>query len=201
MISPGSKSDRGADILLKRYPNHLQWPRLAEKSARYHHQNRRYEQSKRIYLHLMDRSEASELSHMLKLIKAHTAYDPAGTPNWILLANTCEWSGDTSGTINALEGAVSADPINFRVKLRLAMAYAGRKHYEKAEHILSQIDPAQVRYDADYQFCLVTLAEWMGNSDQALNYYAAAIKMRHYKPIYHCSACRPDFFDLDAGDL
>jgi tetratricopeptide (TPR) repeat protein len=137
------------------------------------------------YLHLMDRSEASELSHMLKLIKAHTAYDPAGTPNWILLANTCEWSGDTSGTINALEGAVSADPINYRVKLRLAMAYVGRKHYEKAEHILTQIDPAQVRYDADYQFCLGTLAEWMGNSDQALNYYAAAIKMRHYKPIYH----------------
>lgn len=122
---------------------------------------------------------------MLKLIKARAAYDPSSTPNWILLANTCEWSGDTSGTINALEGAVSADPLNSRVKLRLAMAYVGRKHYEKAEHTLSQIDSAQVRYDADYQFCLATLAEWMGHPDQALKYYATAIEMRRYKPIYH----------------
>ena len=65
------------------------------------------------------------------------------------------------------------------------MAYVGRKRYEKAEHILSQVDPAQVRYDADYQYCLATLAEWRGNPDQALNYYAAAIEMRRYKPIYH----------------
>jgi hypothetical protein len=137
------------------------------------------------YLHLLDRSEISELSRMMKLIKAHAAYDPTSTSNWILLANTCEWSNDTSGAMNALEGAVSADPLNSRVKLRLAMAYVGRKRYEKAEHILSQVDPAQVRYDADYQYCLATLAEWRGNPDQALNYYAAAIEMRRYKPIYH----------------
>lgn len=137
------------------------------------------------YLHLMDRSEKSELNRMLKLIKTRAAYDPSSTPNWILLANTCEWAGDTSGTIHALEGAVSADPLNSRVKLRLAMAYVGRKHYQKVEHILSQIDSAQVRYDADYQFCLATLAEWTGNPDQALKYYATAIDMRRYKPIYH----------------
>ena len=137
------------------------------------------------YLHLMDRSENSELSRMLKLIKDGAGYDPAGTSNWILLANTCEYSGDTSGTIDALEGAVSADPLNSGVKLRLAMAYVGGKRYEKAEHILSQIDPARVSYDADYQFCLAALAEWRGNPDQALNYYAAAIEMRRYKPIYH----------------
>ena len=65
------------------------------------------------------------------------------------------------------------------------MAYVGGKHYEKAEHILAQIDPEQVRYDADYQFCLAALAEWKGNPDKALNYYAAAIEMRRYKPIYH----------------
>jgi hypothetical protein len=137
------------------------------------------------YLHLLDRSEISELGQMLKLIKVHAAYDPTSISHWILLADTHEWSGDPSGAINALEGAVSADPLNSRVKLRLAMAYAGRRHYEKAEHILSQVDPAQVRYDADYRYCLATLAEGRGNPDQALNYYAAAIEMRRYKPIYH----------------
>jgi hypothetical protein len=137
------------------------------------------------YLHLMDRSEVSEQSRMLKLIRVHAAYDPTSTRNWILLANTCEWSGDTSGTISALEGAVSADPLNSRVKLRLAMAYVGRRHYEKAEHILSQIDPESVRYNADYLFCQAALAEWKGHPDKALNFYAAAIEMRRYKPIYH----------------
>ncbi len=137
------------------------------------------------YLHLMDRSDISELSRILKLIKARSIYDPTGTPDWILLANTCEWSGDTSGTINALEGAVSADPLNAKAKLRLSVAYVGQKLYEKAEHTLAQIDPNQVRYDADYQFCLAALAEWKGHPARALKYYAAAIDMRRYKPIYH----------------
>ncbi len=137
------------------------------------------------YLHLMDRSEISELSRILQLIKARTVYDPTSTPDWILLANTCEWSGDIPGTINALEGAVSADPLDSAAKLRLAMAYVSRKHYEKAEHILAQIDREQVRYDADYQFCLAALTEWKGYPNKALNYYAAAIEMRRYKPIYH----------------
>jgi len=137
------------------------------------------------YLHLMDRSETAEQSRILKLLKASTTYDPTGTSDWILLANTCEWFGDEVGTIDALEGAVSANPLDSNVKLRLATAYVARKHYEKAEQILSQIDSGQVRYDADYQFCLGALAEWKGNADKALDRYAAAIEMRRYKPIYH----------------
>jgi tetratricopeptide (TPR) repeat protein len=137
------------------------------------------------YLPLMDRSETAERSRILKLLKASTRNDPAGASEWILLADTCEWSGDASGTIKALEGAVSADPLDASVKLRLATAYVACKRYEQAEHILSQIDPGQVRYDADYPFCLGALAEWQGNADKALRLYAAAIEMRRYKPIYH----------------
>jgi len=137
------------------------------------------------YLHLMDRSETTELNRILKLIRARTAYDPTRTRDWTLLANTYEWSSHTAGLINALEGAVSADPQDSMMKLRLAMTYIGSKRHEKAEHIMAQIVPAQVRYDADYQFCLAALAEWKGNPDKALDHYAAAIDMRRYKPIYH----------------
>jgi tetratricopeptide (TPR) repeat protein len=139
----------------------------------------------RRYLDLMDRSETVEQSRIVKLLKASTSYDPAVASNWITLANTCEWSGDAAGKIKALEGAVSANPLDSAVKLRLATAYIARRRYEKAEQILLQIDPSQVGYDADYQFCLGTLAEWKGNADKALKLYAAAIEMRRYKPIYH----------------
>lgn len=137
------------------------------------------------YLPLMDRSETEEQSRILKLLKASTSYEPAGASDWISLADTCEWVGDDAGAIKALEGAVSADPLDSTVKLRLATAYVARKRYEKAEYILSQIDPEQVKYDADYPFCLGALSEWRGEADKALNLYAAAIEMRRYKPIYH----------------
>jgi tetratricopeptide (TPR) repeat protein len=139
----------------------------------------------RRYLHLMDRSEAAEQGRIMTLLKASTNYDPALTSDWILLANVCEWSGDASGAIDALEGAVSANPLNSTVKLRLAMAYIALKRHENAEHILSQIDSGQVRYNADYVFCRGALAEWKGHADKALNYYEAAIEMRRYKPVYH----------------
>jgi len=139
----------------------------------------------RRYLDLLDRSETGEQSRIVKLLKAGTRYDPAGTSDWIALADTCEWSGDAAGAITALEGAVAANPLDSAVKLRLATAYIAGKRYDKAEQALLQIDPGQVRYDADYQFCLGALAEWKGNADKALKLYAAAIDMRRYKPIYH----------------
>jgi hypothetical protein len=137
------------------------------------------------YLHLLDRSEASELKQMLKLMKVRLTFDPSSTSDWIFLANTCEWSDDISGSIKALNGAVSSNPLDSKTKLRLAFGYIRLQHYEKAEEILEKIDRDQVRYDADYPFCMAALAEWKGNTGKALEKYAAAIEMRRYKPIYH----------------
>ena len=137
------------------------------------------------YLPLMDCSETAEQSRILKLLEASTRHDPARASDWILLADSWEWADNASGAIKALEGAVSADPLDSGVKLRLATAYVANKRYEKAEQILSQIDAEKVRYDADYPFCLGVLAEWHGSADKALDLYAAAIEMRRYKPIYH----------------
>ena len=137
------------------------------------------------YLPLMDCSETAEQSRIVKLLESSTDHDPSRASDWILLADSCEWAGDDDAAIKALEGAVSAEPLDSGVKLRLATAYVSHKRYEKAEQILSQIDPEQVKYDADYPFCLGTLAEWHGNAGKALDLYAAAIEMRRYKPIYH----------------
>ncbi len=137
------------------------------------------------YLHFLDRSESSELMQILKLGRVRTSFDPSITSDWIFLANTYEWSNDISGLIKALNGAVSSNPLDSTTKLRLAFGYIGLQQYENAKEILAIIDRDQIRYDADYPFCMAALAEWQGNMDEALENYAAAIEMRRYKPIYH----------------
>ena len=139
----------------------------------------------RRYIHLMDPSEKSELNRIIDALEVCTNYDPTRTADWIQLADSYGWSGDAAGSIRALQGAISSNPLDSSLKLRLAMAYVDLNQYEKAEHILARLDPEQVRYNADYPFCLAALAEWKEKPDKALDYYAAAIEMRRYKPIYH----------------
>jgi hypothetical protein len=137
------------------------------------------------YFQLMDRSNADELDQILKLMQKRVSYDPSRSSDWIFLANICDWSADISGSVNALQGAVSSKPLDSEIKLRLAFSYIGLKKYDQAKSLLEEIDPQQIRYDADYSFCLGALAEWQGSLSTALENYAAAIEMRRYKPIYH----------------
>jgi hypothetical protein len=44
-----------AATLLQRYPNHLQWPKIAEDLARFYHDTGQYQKSKSLYLEIADR--------------------------------------------------------------------------------------------------------------------------------------------------
>jgi hypothetical protein len=48
-----------AEILITRYPNHLQWPHIAEKLARFRYKNERFKQSRLIYKQLIDKHQNS----------------------------------------------------------------------------------------------------------------------------------------------
>jgi tetratricopeptide (TPR) repeat protein len=59
MSSPDSQTREAAhewaEILLKRYPNHLQWPKIAEDLAQYYYHEGTYEKSRILYQHIVDR--------------------------------------------------------------------------------------------------------------------------------------------------
>jgi tetratricopeptide (TPR) repeat protein len=48
-----------AAIMLKRYPNHLQWPKIAESLARFYYKEGKFQKSKAFYLEIVNRYQAS----------------------------------------------------------------------------------------------------------------------------------------------
>jgi len=137
------------------------------------------------YIPLLDRSNPVDLNLTVKTIKKRIEYNPAYYGYWKFLADTYEWAEDTPGMVYALKGLVSSNPMNFKEKLRLAYGHVLLEQYSDAKEVLDKIDSGEIRYDADYPFCLGAIAQWQGNRKQAMKQYSKAIEMRRYKPIYH----------------
>lgn len=141
----------------------------------------------RTHRYMLDRSKPEELSQRIQILRNVLTIDP-GTyyASWLSLANLHEWAGDTVGMVEALAGHVSAYPIDDDAKLRLAYGHVLLEQYAEAQEVLDTIEvDGRIAYNADYPFCLGAIAEWEGNLQQALQYYAQAVEMRRYKPIYH----------------
>ena len=75
-------------------------------------------------------------------------------------------------------------PLDFEAKLRLAYGYVVLEQYADAKSVLETIDVSEIKFDADYPFCLGAIAEWEGDIKDALKKYEIAVEMRRYKPIY-----------------
>jgi hypothetical protein len=136
------------------------------------------------YVHTLDQSDPVELDRITTVLQQGLSLNPAYSCYWSFLAETYEWAEDIPKMVEALKGAISANPLDSKMKLRLAYGDVLLGHYADAKVTLEQIDVSQIKYDADYPFCLGAVAEWEGDTKDALRKYAIAVEMRRYKPIY-----------------
>ncbi len=137
------------------------------------------------YLLILDQSDDKEFKLITQIMKQKIAINPASHNYWSFLAEIYEEAENTPEMVAALEGTVSASPVDFDAKLRLAYGYVVLEQDEQAKAILETIDPGKVWYDADYTFCQGAVAEWEGKEKDALQLYRNAIEMRRYTPLYH----------------
>jgi tetratricopeptide (TPR) repeat protein len=137
-----------------------------------------------IYIPMLDRNNPNDRDLIIKLMKKKISINPASFNYWSFLAETYEWGGDISGMVAALKGTISADPVDFEAKLRLAYGHVVLGQYADAKSVLETIDVSKIKYDADYPFCLGAIAEWEGDVEDALRKYEMAVEMRRYKPVY-----------------
>jgi hypothetical protein len=137
------------------------------------------------YLSMLDRSDARDREVMVQVMRARVAADPSRFDHWKALADAYEWAGDVAGMVEALEGAVSARAVDSRAKLRLAYGHVLLGRPAEARRVLRQVDAKEVRQDADYPFCVGAVAEWEGDTPEALRGYEQAARMRTYRPVYH----------------
>jgi hypothetical protein len=137
------------------------------------------------YLNLLRIDDPRDREQIIAALNQALKLDPAYDSYWETLADAYDWDHNTDGLVQTLQEWASASPLNFNAKLRLAYTLVLKEEYEKAEAILKQVDPAAVRYNADYDFCYAAIAEQAGRIRQALKYYRRAVENRHYKPLYH----------------
>jgi tetratricopeptide (TPR) repeat protein len=139
------------------------------------------------YISMLDRSDPDDLIQIINITRGKLTIDPNNFSNWRYLARTYEWADDLAGQVEALEGAVSCNPLHTESKLKLAYGYVLLGRFSAAASVLKQINSNKIKYNADYPFCLGAIAEWQGKVNEALEKYRAAIEMRRYKPVYHLS--------------
>jgi tetratricopeptide (TPR) repeat protein len=137
------------------------------------------------YLNLLRADDPRDRESIKACLNGILQLDPAYDFYWESLVDVYDWDRDPNGRIRALQALVSAAPLNFDAKLRLAYHLVLKEEYMKAKEILEQIDPAAVRYNADYAFCCGAIAEWEGHTAQALKHYRRAVENRHYRPVFH----------------
>jgi tetratricopeptide (TPR) repeat protein len=122
---------------------------------------------------------------LIRLGHTRVALDPSDMEGWKTLARAYEHTKNPRGLVSALEGLTAADPLNYNAKIDLAYASVLLGDFGKAESTLKATDPAQVKSNGDYLFCLGAVAEWKNKPERALEYYKEAIEKRRYKPVYH----------------
>ena len=136
-------------------------------------------------LTLMDRHDAEQRRQMIALVQADVATNPADADRWRQLADLFALDGDASARTRALAQAWSAAPWDAATALRWASACAMQNDPAQVERILQKIDPSEVRFEADYPFCLAVIAEWKNRPREAMRYYARATDLCRYRPAYY----------------
>lgn len=137
------------------------------------------------YSDFLDSSNPAELALLINLSKQNVVANPGHRRAWLSLAELYEWQGDVESIISALEGALAANSWNDEIALMLAYRYVQADRKESVEEIMAMIDPAQADLNPHYIFCQGALANWDEDKGEAAAYYAKAIEMRRYIPLYH----------------
>jgi tetratricopeptide (TPR) repeat protein len=135
-------------------------------------------------LWLLDRHDAHDRQQMVALLEANVATNPADASQWRLLADLHALDEDPGARAQALAGAWSADPRHAATALAWASACVVLDDLQQVERILEAIDPAKVRHESGYYFCLAALAEWKNKPRAALEHYARATDLCRYRPEY-----------------
>jgi hypothetical protein len=136
-------------------------------------------------LWLLDRNDVHQRRQMVSLLNANLATHPADAAQWRLLADLQALNHNPAARAQALAQAWSADPRDPATALSWASACILLDDPAKADQILAKIDPAKVRHQADYFFCLAAVAEWKHQPKAALRYYAKATDMCRYRSEYY----------------
>ena len=135
-------------------------------------------------LWLLDREDDPQRRQMITLLRANLTTNPADAAQWRQLADLYALDDQPPARAAALAAAWSADPLNAATALAWARACVLLDDPAQADRVLERIDPAKVRHEADYAFCLGAVAEWRQQPRTALRYYAQATDMCRYRPAY-----------------
>ncbi|MDY6855237.1 MAG: hypothetical protein SWO11_11125 [Thermodesulfobacteriota bacterium] len=137
------------------------------------------------FISMLDISDVKDANVFIKEMEEQLSLDPSRPDYWESLAKTYEWTEDTHGMVSALCGLISAQPMNWKGKLRLAYGYVLLERYAEAKSILKETYGSAAKSHPDYFFCLAAIEESEGRFKKALTSYKKAVNMRPYKPEYH----------------
>ncbi|MDO9262449.1 MAG: hypothetical protein Q7U02_00685 [Desulfosalsimonadaceae bacterium] len=133
----------------------------------------------------LDQSNSADLEQLIHLLRQDVGNNPSRREDWQYLAELYEWKDDIENTVSALTGALDSGSFDNETALQIAYKYVQLGRKEQVRKIMTEIDPEKVKYNAHYFFCKASLAEWDGETGKALEYFAKAIEMRRYIPLYH----------------
>lgn len=133
----------------------------------------------------LDQSNPADLEQLIHLLRQDVDNNPSRREDWQYLAELYEWKDDIENTVSALTGALDSGSFDNETALQIAYKYVQLGRKEQVRKVMTEIDPEKVKYNAHYFFCKASLAEWEGETGNALKYFAKAIEMRRYIPLYH----------------
>ncbi len=136
------------------------------------------------YISMLDKSNQEEFDLIVKIMKKRIKLNPDHS-YCTFLANMYDWGEKRPEMLEALKQTVSAEPLDYKSKLKLAFGLVLLEKYSEAENVLEKIDLEKIKFDADYHFCLAAIAESKNKKSKALKHYKSAIQMRRYRAIYH----------------
>ncbi|MBI9075413.1 MAG: tetratricopeptide repeat protein [Desulfatibacillum sp.] len=139
----------------------------------------------RDYLPFLHKSDPAQRLIIEKIYNYLVQADPSRSRDWSRLADIYEFANDIPPMVLALEGQISASPVDQKARLRAAYGYVLLDQAEKAKEVLEEADTRRLRHEADHQFVLGAIAEWEEKPEKALSHYSTAVDMRRHIPVYH----------------
>ncbi|MDH3346471.1 MAG: hypothetical protein OEM02_00025 [Desulfobulbaceae bacterium] len=138
------------------------------------------------YSDFLDRSSPADLALLENIYQQDLRLDPSDRRTWLKLVEVNEWKGDLEQSVKALQGALEAGAWSDTIALKMVFQLLQiNNDLTNAKTLFNKINPAKVKYNADYFYCKGALAERDEETDTALQYYEQAISMRRYTPLYH----------------